>query len=392
MAELSTRRSHYHILGVGSIGTLLAYHLAKKGHKVTLIFKRPSKTQDFIANGNKIGLVESYKLKTLASLASQEVKSSSTLLNVKYQNGYKSLTSNFSNESSLFLKTPDYSSIEKAPDIQKGEQNNEDLIQKLIITTKAHQTLEAIDCVSSKLSSTPTFIFIQNGMGIVNEVSDFFVSKHKSINPFYVLGTTTHGAMPTKFPFVYNHTGFGSTFISYYPLKKKDSDLCTDSVGNPYLGCINDLINLDLSILNIPHEELYEKLLIKLSVSAVLNPITALMQCKNGDVYIKAKDIDPDLFTNMCKEISEIYRLAHNGKQYTWSSSENIQKNILNVANLTQNNYSSMCMDLLNGNSTEIDYINGYLVNLAKRYNIDSKFNTMMYNQIKNYKAKIKTV
>ena len=42
-----------------------------------------------------------------------------------------------------------------------------------------------------------------------------------------------------------------------------------------------------------------------------------------------------------------------------------------------------MYQDIVNGNKTEIDFLNGRIVELGKKYNIPTHYNEILYNIIK---------
>ena len=64
-------------------------------------------------------------------------------------------------------------------------------------------------------------------------------------------------------------------------------------------------------------------------------------------------------------------------------SLKNIRDKIITVANNTANNSSSMRQDLANGKSTEINFINGYLLNFANAHSISLKEHLKIVKQIK---------
>ena len=53
------------------------------------------------------------------------------------------------------------------------------------------------------------------------------------------------------------------------------------------------------------------------------------------------------------------------------------------VAQATANNFSSMHQDALNGNETEIDYINGYVVRLGEKHGVQTPINSALVALVK---------
>ena len=68
----------------------------------------------------------------------------------------------------------------------------------------------------------------------------------------------------------------------------------------------------------------------------------------------------------------------------TWPLSFNLLERSQQVAQQTSKNISSMLQDVRNSQNTEIDYINGYLINKATENNIQLPLNKSLVEYIKN--------
>lgn len=60
---------------------------------------------------------------------------------------------------------------------------------------------------------------------------------------------------------------------------------------------------------------------------------------------------------------------------------------VVNVAQSTAQNYSSMHQDIYNKRQSEIDFINGYVVNIAAKNKIDVPNNLSLYQKVKQIEA-----
>jgi 2-dehydropantoate 2-reductase len=60
-----------------------------------------------------------------------------------------------------------------------------------------------------------------------------------------------------------------------------------------------------------------------------------------------------------------------------------LEMEVLRVAQVTQGNISSMLSDVRRGRMTEIDFINGYLLNLGSTYDIQMPANATLLNLVK---------
>ncbi|PVV04308.1 hypothetical protein BB560_001195, partial [Smittium megazygosporum] len=363
-----TKSRRFHILGVGSLGSLLAHHLLRNGNQVTLLFKDEATLGRFKQSKERIGLIESYKVPANT--------------NNDIRNPFRSVRYEHTPSYTFFEKSNSSKSKLEYPNNPSYIQECSTCIENLIITTKAHQTLDAISPVIPKLGPSSIIVLIQNGAGVVEELKSMFAYEKTSFIPQIVLCTTTHGVMATDTPFVYDHNGFGSIFLSAYPV---DSDLRSDKNTNfeqRTRECMSDLLNLDLNVQKVDYSTLVEKILMKLSINSIINPISAIKKCRNGKVLQVADEICPNLVSNMCQENSLIISAIFKGVQPAWSTPENLFRSVFEVSRLTASNRSSMLTDVLNNAQTEIGYINGYFMKVAKHHNIEPKYNKMLHQMI----------
>ena len=89
----------------------------------------------------------------------------------------------------------------------------------------------------------------------------------------------------------------------------------------------------------------------KLAVNCVINPLTALYGCRNGDLQRYPEQIE-----TLCREVASV--MAMEGYH---TSCEGLMQYVMDVIRSTADNVSSMLQDIRNQRHTEIDYITGYL-------------------------------
>jgi 2-dehydropantoate 2-reductase len=125
----SSARARVHILGIGNIGRLFAHGLAIEDMPpyITLLLHRVGLAELWKAGGQAIEIIT---------------------------NGVSSKSSGYE--------------IEVITDNHQGKGQ---VIENLIVATKATNTASAIFAIRSRLGSSSTILFTQNGMGIVDEVS-----------------------------------------------------------------------------------------------------------------------------------------------------------------------------------------------------------------------------
>ncbi|MDC3412822.1 2-dehydropantoate 2-reductase [Aquibacillus sp. 3ASR75-11] len=191
-----------------------------------------------------------------------------------------------------------------------------------------NEVLSAMDVTKIKGS----LVFLQNGMSHVDYI------KSRSLRQPIVLGIVEHGSFK-KDDLTVEHTGAGAIRLAHFTGKN---------------GFIDELIQ-SLHIDAFPFvkaDDWYTMLAEKLVVNAVINPITALFQVKNG--MIVDNPYLHDVARTLCEEATKALGLSG---QRQW---ERVKSIILN----TSENESSMLKDVKERRKTEIDGISGYLLRL----------------------------
>ena len=140
------------------------------------------------------------------------------------------------------------------------------------------------------------------------------------------------------------------------------------------------------------HNRLQTTLRQKLVVNSVVNPITMLMGCRNGDLY--GNPVIDRLIVKICSEAQSAFeaeakaRAMVNGTEVAPIPQELKAKNLVDecrrVIKLTAANISSMLADQRRGHiDTEIDYFNGYLLGLGRRHNLFMPVNSTVVDMVK---------
>lgn len=114
----------------------------------------------------------------------------------------------------------------------------------------------------------------------------------------------------------------------------------------------------------------------KLFVNSVINPITALTRQRNGIVLSSA------LNSTVENIVKEAVRVA--AKEGIKRDEKRVIEEVYSVAEKTFGNTSSMLQDVLKGRMTEIDSINGYIISLAKKHNVEVPVNEALYGLVKS--------
>lgn len=228
----------------------------------------------------------------------------------------------------------------------------------LMVTTKAGDTLAALEATLPRMEPSIPVVLFQNGLGSQQAVAERWPDR-----PIMAASTTEGANRPDIDTTV--HAGQGETWIG--ALTNSASSLVGPTVSR-----------LETSGLTI-HEEpnILNRLWGKLIINAGINPYTAILDCANGDIL--NAPLFRDTIRQLCLELAEV--MHHEGLPPR--SPEDMLSQIEAVARKTAKNTSSMCSDARRGKPTEIDYINGYIVRRACAHNLPAPVNQMLTEQVK---------
>jgi 2-dehydropantoate 2-reductase len=244
--------------------------------------------------------------------------------------------------------------------------------------------------------------------------------------PFFILGTTTHGVTATERRGEVIHmskVGEGDIKWGLVPDPRKEVDLekwiygkrvSDTSVLSPpespslplprsplsdtsldnlreTLSALLSLTELNSTLLPMPH--LHHTLLLKVALNATINPLTAIIgagSLPNGSLI--GSSPSHRLIRMLSAETSSIITAYLNSlhaphpppadivRLYT---REALVSRTLALCHATSGNTSSMAADTSAGRLTEIDNINGYLLQLAERVGVPAPHHQMLREMVK---------
>ena len=115
----------------------------------------------------------------------------------------------------------------------------------------------------------------------------------------------------------------------------------------------------------------------KLIFNCVLNPVTAILRIENKGIADEKINPLKKLIAEECCKIAEADGIKF-GIDFVSTTNKEFSKS---------NNISSMQQDLLKGKHTEIDYLNGAVVKLGKKFGMQCPVNealTMIIKEMEN--------
>ncbi|RVU30736.1 ketopantoate reductase family protein [Neptunomonas marina] len=223
-------------------------------------------------------------------------------------------------------------------------------ISHLLVTTKSYQSVAAIQQIQSCLEEGAHVVLLQNGMGQHEEVAQ--LCKQQTV---YAV-TTTDGAFKEAAARVV-WAGVGETLIGRFS-GTSDERLFEDI---PDVAVVDNIL---------------QQLWCKVAINAAINPLTALHDCRNGDLVRRA-----ELRQKMAAVCEEVEKIAAALAQPLFR--EGLFARACAVAQATAQNYSSMHQDIHHKRQTEIEYMTGFLCRKADDLGLEVPVNQYLYQQVK---------
>ena len=193
---------------------------------------------------------------------------------------------------------------------------------------------------------------LQNGIG--NE--EILLKYLKNV----VGGVTTYGANIVDYGIV-EFAGEGQTFVGDFDGYNAEA--------------VAEVLN-NSKIKTEVVKDIKRRIWLKAVINAAINPITALCNVRNGKV------VEVDELWNLA------FKLAKEGENVMKAIGFKIEDNevvnaVKDVAIKTRNNKSSMLQDFEKGKRTEIEFINGAIVDAGKKLGLDVSINEVMLKLVR---------
>ena len=234
-------------------------------------------------------------------------------------------------------------------------------IEILIITVKAAHVIQALNQVQPFLTDHCHIILSHNGLGTIEEAKSIMLPTQS-----LYFCTTSFGALKQGDQVI--ETGIG---VSIWSLVQK-------GVG---VQPLNQQHMANLFPNAKESDSLTEILWTKLAVNAVINPLTALHDIKNGEINHQRFD------KIKVAVLNELILVAkHSGVTLELQP---LIELVESVANRTKDNSSSMRQDIKNKRATEVDFINGFIVQEAKANNVKAPINSQLWQQVKDLESSL---
>ena len=298
----------WHICGVGAIGSLWASALTHRGFRVTLLLKDAAQLAQYQAAGG-IRVSEDEDL----SFVKAEALVPSNRLDTK--------------------------------------------IKHLLVCCKSYATIEAILPWRQHLADDAQIILLQNGMGSAQALQRALPKAN------IYCATSTDGAW-RKGPFDVVRAGKGETLIGSFSDHLHEAEIPNAMQTLLQMSHVSADGKDQLPTLNIAwHTDIRTPMWHKLAINSVINALTAIYQCANGEL-INHPQGRPRL-QQLCIETQDV--MARLGIA---PMGQGLLKTALRILQQTALNKSSMLQDCQAGRPTEVEAINHYIIEQGALYHL----------------------
>lgn len=211
----------------------------------------------------------------------------------------------------------------------------------VIITTKTHDLEEALKSLPL-YENDLTIVLLQNGHG--NE-------------------ELARGILGQEIKIIRGLVNTGVNFLAPGKIKVVLSNptVIEDSSAGRVLGSLFSSCGLKVKLSDDIRTEIWKKLVL----NCVINPLTALFRVPNREVAVETlRGVINDI-VDECIQVAaaEGVKLDHGMANYVYDLTAQY------------GNFSSMCQDIVKGKKTEIEFLNGRVSELGRRYGVSTPVN-----------------
>ena len=213
--------------------------------------------------------------------------------------------------------------------------DNPEPINRLLVACKAYDAEPAVASLRHRLAPGAQVVLLQNGLGSQQAVAAALPQAQ------VYFASTTEGAFRREDGAVV-FAGQGFTWLGRLD-------------GTPPPHWLGDLARAGIAHQWAP--DVMARLWRKLAINCAINPLTVLLQCRNGELKAKASHL-----ATLCNELTDVLVAAGQA-----GAAQGLLADVEAVVTATAANYSSMYQDVAAGRRTEVSYLLGYVCTQARR-------------------------
>ncbi|HSD83274.1 MAG TPA: ketopantoate reductase family protein [Anaerolineae bacterium] len=242
-----------------------------------------------------------------------------------------------------------------------------------LVLTKTYKTIKASEVAAKTIKPDGVALTLQNGLGNIEILSEH-VGRDRALQGVTMQGATLLG------PGRIRTSGRGATHLGYVPIELAAP---RDFGAEHRAYEISALFN-SAGLKSHVTADIDGLVWGKVIINAAINPLTAILRVPNGALVESDETIG--LMQAAAREAAAIAK----AKGITLPFSDPVER-VKQVATLTATNHSSMLQDVLGQRPTEIESINGKIVEQGQALGIPMPVNALLTSLIraieKNYTA-----
>jgi 2-dehydropantoate 2-reductase len=271
--------------------------------------------------------------------------------------------------------TTEKPSIGPVREIADGDQ-----LGNLIIATKAQDAMTQLDSLRRYLGSLSTVLFVQNGVNRLWPPHGATYNNHRypdGQHPNWLHGVTMHG--------VYSEGNFKSVHAA--PADITIGPVCSSDKHPEKASYLTEMVTKapHLAARAVTKPQLWVLQLEKLVINSIINPLSAILRVKNGDLFAEMGGGVVKVMDALLDETSKVLQalVRHESSTQILQGEEapdeaskeaviqrlsatRLRELLYQVGEKVKHNRSSMLQDTEAGKQTEIGEFNGWLVETAE--------------------------
>lgn len=225
----------------------------------------------------------------------------------------------------------------------------------ILLTTKAYDSEEAILTIREKLRTDTVILILQNGLG-----NEEIVRRAARGGAEVIRGLVASGLE-------FNEPG-------KIDVKMNGETVLEKSKTGQWIGEVLKESGLRVRLSDDMTLEVWRKLV----MNCVINPLTAILRVPDNEISVKELCEVRRAIVEECVEVAMAEHVS-----MEMSILEDVEHVIPSYTNL-----SSMYQDIAKGKRTEIDYLNGRIVEFGKKHGIRTPVNMTMVSLVKALEAR----
>lgn len=242
-----------------------------------------------------------------------------------------------------------------------------------IVLVKTYQTERAAAWAARTLKETGLALTLQNGLGNVELLAER-VGVDRAM-----LGVTTQGATLIG-PGHVRSGGRGATHLGFLPIERAaPRDWSADSLAYEVTGLLNSA-----GLHSVVSQDVEALAWGKVIINAAINPLTAILRVPNG--ALAESDDTLALMRSIAAEAARVAEARSIALPYADPFERARQ-----VAQATATNHSSMLQDVLKNRPTEIDAINGKIVEHGREVGLPTPVNATLTSLVRALEKNLTT-